>query len=232
MDTSSDNLRLKDVEYLYTVYFNKCVQDSVVIVAVIIQIKYIIFRYYRSKRKQFFKLFSPKTYHSVQKCLDARLKLHFDYVVRVINDYDFKTVFQMFVVGVYKVLKVLLNCKPGNYLPFMRKILHFTIIKYTVSVPLLNYPDYLYLMDIIDEGQNTNSVMHVFFVTEIPGAKYFPISINQITSPEFEDLMNRASVEFRNNSTFTDPERANLKYVNLIILNYFNAVCYCCIMYY
>lgn len=224
---SSEKIELSflDIEYLYILYFNKTVQDTIVIVAILIQIKFIIHQYYVSNTKE--KCSSVK-YKKIKKMIDDKLKLHFDDIVNTFHKSNFKHAFQMLVVSIYKVLLTSSYAKTNDsddYLSFLIKIHHCNLARYPTSMSLSNYDDYIHLIDLIENGQTSDNIINIFYITEITGIEMFPLIIKNILSPEFETLINTATEEFRKNSKFKDPRVVKSKYVNILMkFNYYNVI--------
>lgn len=213
--SSKNGLSFLDIEYLYILYFNKTVQDSIVIVAILIQIKFIIHQYYASNPKE--KCSSVK-YKQIKKILDDKLKLNFDFIVKKFDKSNFKHAFQILVIGIYKVLltsKYAKNNDSDDYLSFLIKIHHCNLARYPTSMSLSNYDDYTHLIDLIENGQTDDNIINIFYITEITGMERFPLIVKKILSSDFEASINNASVEFRKNSKFIDPKFVKSKYVNI-----------------
>jgi len=221
------------IEKLYKKYFIKSVRDTIVIIANILNIILMSEKYYKArfdasfkKKNEFQKLKERCDAHRLhvrhKKILETKLKNNFKDVISSFEESEFDLAFQMFLLSILTVLRVLdqPNFKKGNI--FKKLVL---LLIHSLKNSDYNHPQMfsllgaktlerncITLISLIEDSRDIDSGvtdrMSLFFVSVKNNRKYFQAVIDAVTSDSKEDLallIDNATLQFSNNSMFKDP---------------------------
>ncbi|XP_027843371.1 uncharacterized protein LOC114124329 isoform X3 [Aphis gossypii] len=221
------------IEKVYRKYFSKSKQDTIVIIANILNIISMSNKYHKSRMDESFKKKSEaeklkercdaNRLHGRHKTiLETKLKNNFVEVVSSFDEPDFESAFQMFFLSILTVLRVLdqpkfkkgsifknlvlllwNSLKNGNY--YHPKI--FTMFRSKTF-----RPDCIELISLIEDSRDNDpgitDRMALFFVSTVNSRDYFQKVIDVVTSDSSEDLevlIDHATSQCCLNSKFKDP---------------------------
>lgn len=224
---------LREVENLYNRYFNKEVQDTIVIIANILNIISMSNKHHKARMDESFKKKTEaeklkercdanRMHARHKKILESRLKTHFTNVVTSFIETEFEPSFQMFFLSILTVLRVLdqPKFKKGSIFKNLVLLLWNSLKNSEFDHPkVFNMfrsktfrPDCIDLISLIEDSRDSDpgitDRMALFFVSSVNSREYFQAVIDAVTSDENNDLailIDNAANQCRINSRFSDP---------------------------
>ncbi|VVC39772.1 Hypothetical protein CINCED_3A008814 [Cinara cedri] len=221
------HLPLVVIENLYTKYFNKAVQNTIVIIANILNIMKISNKHHKARMDGSFKKkteceklnerWDANRQHTRHKnVLESKLKMNFTRVVQSFEESDFETIFQMFFLAILHFLdqsKLKKSCIIKNLILLLWNSLKYSGYEhpkvFTVLKSKFFRSNCIDLNRLIKNSKDTGITdrLALFFVSNVDSCNYFKAVIDAVTSntnEELEILIDEASVQCRLNSTFKD----------------------------
>ncbi|XP_050531877.1 uncharacterized protein LOC126900299 isoform X2 [Daktulosphaira vitifoliae] len=232
------NLKLVDIEMLYSKYFSKHVQDTIVIIANILNIISLSNRHHKARMDESFKK-KTEAEKLKERCdanriherhkfiLESQLKYRFIEVVSMFSDQDFDHAFQMFFLSVLTVLRVLDHpkFKKGSIFKNLVLLLWNSLRScnldnrrvFTMFRSKTFRPDCIELISLIEDSRESDpgivDRMSMFFISNIDATDFQRV-IEGVTSDTSADmlatLVHEASQNIRRNSKFKDPLKNNI----------------------
>lgn len=227
------NVLIHEIEKLYNKYFKKPVQDSIIIIANILNIIIICNKNYKSQMDKLFmkpnssekctERLNAKNLHSMHtNNLETILKKHFIYIVSSIVNTEFELTIKMISLSILIIFIVLDH--PKFNITNIFKMLVFVLNK-SLKNSEFEYPEFYSiinsdsfnsdcygLLSLIessrDKDPSITDRMAFFFVSTVNGQEYFKTVINAITSDSNEDiklLIDNAELQYYVNSKFNAP---------------------------
>jgi len=227
------NLSLLGVENLYNKYFSKTIQDSIVIIANILNIISMSNKHHKVRMDESFKKKTEaeklkercdanRMHLRHKKVLESKLKKNFMDVVSSFEDSEFEHTFQMFFLSILTVLRVLdqPKFKKGSIFKNLVLLLWNSLKNSEFEHPKVFTmfrsksfrPDCIDLISLIEDSRDNDpgitDRMALFFVSTVNSQEYFKSVIDAVTSDSNEDLgllLDNASSQCCHNSKFKDP---------------------------
>lgn len=229
------NLSLTEIEDLYKKYFSKSIQDSIVIIANILNVISMSNKHHKSRMDESFKKRSEaeklkercdanRIHTRHKKVLEAKLKTTFNEVILTFSTEEFEPAFQMFFLSILTVLRVLDQPKFKRGSIFKNLVLllwnslkssefeHARIFNMFRSKSFR--PDCIDLISLIEDTRdNDPSItdrMALFFVSSVSSKDCFQCVINAVTGDSVEDLgqlIENAAQQLRSCSKFKEPQQ-------------------------
>lgn len=240
------NIPIFEIEKIYSKYFRKTVQDSIIIIANILNTIIITNKHYKLQmgecnknpdlaEKENLRSTTSQVHSIHTDILETKLKKHFMNILQSIIDTEFELTIQMVIVCILTVFRVLDH--PVFHVTDILNML-VCIISKSLKNSEFEYPKFYSIIDSklfcshcydllkrIEDSQENNpdiiDQMALFFISTVNGQEYFKTVTAAITSNSNEDissLVNNAEVEYHVNSKFKEP----LNYSSLIINNCIN----------
>lgn len=227
------NLSLSGVEKLYNKYFGKSVQDSIVIIANILNVISMSNKHHKVRMDESFKKKSEaeklkercdanRMHLRHKKVLESKLKKNFVDVISSFEESEFENTFQMFFLSILTVLRVLdqPKFKKGSIFKNLVLLLWNSLKNSEFEHPKVFTmfraksfrPDCIDLISLIEDSRDNDpgitDRMALFFVSTVNSQEHFKSVIDAVTSDSNEDLgllIDNASFQCRINSRFKDP---------------------------
>jgi len=227
------NLSLLGVENLYNKYFSKAVQDSIVIIANILNIISMSNKHHKARMDESFKKKTEaeklkercdanRIHLRHKKVLESKLKKNFVDVISSFEDSEFEHTFQMFFLSILTVLRVLdqPKFKKGSIFKNLVLLLWNSLKNSEFEHPKVFTmfrsksfrPDCIDLISLIEDSRDNDpgitDRMALFFVSSVNSQEHFKSVIKAVTSDCNEDLgllLDNASFQCCRNSKFEDP---------------------------
>lgn len=224
---------LREVENLYNRYFCKEVQDTIVIIANILNIISMSNKHHKARMDESFKKKTEaeklkercdanRMHARHKKILESRLKTHFANVITSFIETEFEPSFQMFFLSILTVLRVLdqPKFKKGSIFKNLVLLLWNSLKNSEFDHPkVFNMfrsktfrPDCIDLISLIEDSRDSDpgitDRMALFFVSSVNSRDYFQTVIDAVTGDENDDLallIDNAAKQCRINSRFNDP---------------------------
>lgn len=240
------SVSLYAIENLYNKYFSKTVQDSIVIIANILNIISMSNKHHKARMDESFKKRTEaeklkercdanRQHLRHKKVLEAKLKKHFMEVVSTFLDSEFEPTFQMFFLSILTVLRVLdqPKFKKGSIFKNLVLLLWNSLKNSEFDHPKVFSmfrskafrPDCIDLISLIEDSRDSDpgitDRMALFFVSTVNSQEYFKAVIDAVTSDSNEELallIDKAAIECRVNSKFKDPKDYSLPTVNKCVI--------------
>jgi len=228
--TEENKIKIED---LYERYFSKSVQDTIVIIANILNVISLSNNHHKSRMDESFRKKTEaeklkercdanRLHGRHKKILEKKLKSYFTDVVSLFQESEFVEAFQMFFLSILTVLRVLdqPKFKKGsifkNLVLLLWNILKNTEYNNPKVFTLLRSKDFRpNCIDIIsliedcrDSDSGANGRMSLFFVSTVSSREHFQTVIDAINNDSNEDLellIDYATFQSRINSQFRDP---------------------------
>ncbi|KAL4143659.1 hypothetical protein QTP88_005969 [Uroleucon formosanum] len=224
---------LIEIENLYKKYFSKSVQDTIVIIANILNIISMSNKHHKARMDESFKKKSEaeklkercdanRLHGRHKKILETKLKNNFITVVSSFEEPEFDSAFQMFFLSILTVLRVLDQPKfrKGSIFKNLVLLLWNSLKNSDYNHPKVYNmfrskafrPDCIDLISLIEDSRDTDpgvtDRMSLFFVSTVNSREYFQAVIDAVTSDSNEDLgvlIDNASSQCCIYSRFKDP---------------------------
>ncbi|CAI6352395.1 unnamed protein product [Macrosiphum euphorbiae] len=224
---------LVKIEKLYIKYFTKTVQDTVVVIASILNIISMSNKYHKARMDESFKKSfdaeklkercdANKLHGRHKQILETKLK---NYVIDVVSSFEmseFDSAFQMFFLSILTVLRVLdqPNFKKGNIFKNLVFLIWNSLKNSEYNHPQMFSlfrsktfrPNCIDLIGLIEDSRDIDSGvtdgMSFFFVSTVNSPEYFQAVIDAVTGDSNEDLgslIDNAAFQCSINSKFKDP---------------------------
>lgn len=228
------HLSLKEIEELYKKYFSKSVQDTIVIIANILNIISLSNKHHKSRMDESFKKRSEaeklkercdanRIHTRHKRILEVKLKTYFNLVITSFTDEEFETAFQMFFLSILTVLRVLdqPKFKKGSIFKNLVLLLWNSLKSTEFEHPKIFTmfrsktfrPDCIDLISLIEDTRDSDPSitdrMALFFVSSVNSKDCFHGVINTITGDSSEDLgllIENAAQQLRSCSKFKEPQ--------------------------
>lgn len=230
-------LSLSEIENLYVKYFSKTIQDTIVVIASILNIISISNIHHKARMDESFKKRSEaeklkervdanRMHARHKKVLEMKLKKHFTDVVSSFDDSEFEHAFQMFFLSILTVLRVLdpPKFKKGSIFKNLVLLLWNSLksSEYDHSKVFGMFRDKKFrpacidLISLIEDSRDIDpritDRMAIFFLSAVNDREYFQAVINAVTGDSNEDLgllIDNAASQCYINSKFKDPVNNN-----------------------
>lgn len=227
------HLSLGEIENLYNRYFSKGVQDTIVIIANILNIISMSNKHHKARMDESFKKRTEaeklkercdanRQHMRHKNVLENKLKMNFLQVILTFEESEFEPTFQMFFLSILTVLRVLdqPKFKKGSIFKNLVLLLWNSLKNSDLEHPKVFTmfrskcfrPDCIDLISLIEDSRDKDpgvvDRMALFFVSTVNSREYFQAVIDVVTSDSNEDLallIDNSSFQCRSNSTFTDP---------------------------
>ncbi|XP_060877923.1 uncharacterized protein LOC132950461 isoform X2 [Metopolophium dirhodum] len=224
---------LTEIENVYKQYFSKSVQDTIVIIANILNIISMSNKHHKARMDECFKKKSEaeklkercdanRLHGRHKKILETKLKNNFINVVSTFKEPEFDSAFQMFFLSILTVLRVLEQPKfrKGSIFKNLVLLLWNSLKNSEYNHPKIYNmfrsktfrPDCIDLISLIEDSRDTDPEvtdrMSLFFVSTVNSREYFQAVIKAVTSDSNEDLallIDDATFQCCINSKFKDP---------------------------
>jgi len=224
---------LIEIENVYKKYFTKSVQDTIVIIANILNIISMSNKHHKLRMDECFKKKSEaeklkercdanRLHGRHKKILETKLKNNFINVVSSFKEPEFDSAFQMFFLSILTVLRVLEQprYRKGSIFKNLVLLLWNSLKNSEYNHPKIYNmfrsktfrPDCIDLISLIEDSRDTDpgitERMSLFFVSTVNSREYFQAVINAVTSDSNEDLailIDDATFKCCINSKFKDP---------------------------
>lgn len=241
------NVFLRDIEHLYGKYFSKYVQDSIVIIANILNMISMSNKHHKIRMDESFKKRSEaeklkercdanRMHLRHKKVLEAKLKTIFTEIVSSFIESEFEPTFQLFFLSILTVLRVLdqPKFKKGSIFKNLVLLLWNSLKNSDFEHPRVFglfrskcfRPDCIDLISLIEDSRDSDpgitDRMALFFVSSVNSRVYFQTVIDAVTSDSNEDLgllIDNASCQCRINSRFQNPINCSLLPVQASVNN-------------
>lgn len=227
------NVFLRDIEHLYSKYFSKYVQDSIVIIANILNMISMSNKHHKVRMDESFKKRTEaeklkercdanRMHLRHKKVLEAKLKTIFTEIVSSFIESEFEPTFQLFFLSILTVLRVLdqPKFKKGSIFKNLVLLLWNSLKNSDFEHPRVFglfrskcfRPDCIDLISLIEDSRDSDpgitDRMALFFVSSVNSRVYFQTVIDAVTSDSNEDLgllIDNASCQCRIHSRFQNP---------------------------
>lgn len=224
---------LAEIQILYNKYFSKSIQDSIVIIANILNIISMSNKHHKARMDESFKKKTEaeklkercdanRMHVRHKKVLEAKLKKNFVDVISSFEDSEFECTFQMFFLSILTVLRVLdqPKFKKGSIFKNLVLLLWNSLKNtefdhpkvFTMFRSKAFRPNCIDLISLIEDSRDSDpgitDRMALFFVSTVNSQEHFKYVISAVTSDSNEDLgilIDNASFQCRINSKFKDP---------------------------
>ncbi|XP_003246470.1 uncharacterized protein LOC100574764 [Acyrthosiphon pisum] len=224
---------LIEIENVYKKYFGKSVQDTIVIIANILNIISMSNKHHKARMDECIKKKSEaeklkercdanRLHGRHKKILETKLKNNFISVVSSFKEPEFDTAFQMFFLSILTVLRVLElpKFRKGSIFKNLVLLLWNSLKNSEYNHPKIYNmfrsktfrPDCIDLISLIEDSRDTDpgvtERMSLFFVSTVNSREYFQGVINAVTSDSNDDLallIDDATSQCCINSKFKDP---------------------------
>lgn len=240
------NIPMFEIEKIYNKYFRKTVQDSIAVIANILNMIIIVNKHFKLQMgecnmnsdlalKEKLRWNTSQVHAIHTNILETKLKKHFLNIITSIVDTEFELTIKMVIICILTIFRVLDH--PVFHISNILKMLVYIMSKSLKNSEFENPKFYSIinsesfcsdcydlLKRIEDDRENDPGIidhMALFFISTINGQEYFKAVTAAITSNSNEDissLVNNAEVQYHVNSTFKDP----LNYSSLKINNCIN----------
>lgn len=235
------DLKLADIETLYNKYFSKQVQDTIVVIANILNVISLSNRHHKARMDESFKKRTEaeklkercdanRIHEKHKLILDSQIKNLFFKVVSMFSDQDFDLAFQMFFLSVLTVLRVLDHPKFKRGSIFKNLVLllwgslkscNFDNRRVYAKLRSKTFrSECIELISFIDSRESDPGIvdrLSMFFMSTIDAADFQRV-IEAVTNDTSADvlatLVHEASQRVRQNSKFKDPPK-DISLVNL-----------------
>lgn len=207
------NLSLTEIEELYKKYFSKSVQDTIVIIANLLNVISLSNKHHKSRMDESFKKRSEaeklkercdanRIHTRHKKILESKLKDYFNDVIISFSNEEFEPAFQMFFLSILTVLRVLdqPKFKKGSIFKNLVLLLWNSLKSSEFEHPRIFgmfrsksfRPDCIDLISLIEDTRDSDPSitdrMALFFVSSVSSRDCFRGVINAVTSDSAEDL--------------------------------------------
>lgn len=233
-----EKLTLSEIENLYMKYFSKSVQDTIVVIASILNIISISNIHHKARMDESFKkkteaeklkerVDANRMHMRHKKVLEMKLKKYFVDVVTLFNESEFEHAFQMFFLSILTVLRVLdpPKFKKGSIFKNLVLLLWNSLKSSEYENPKIFTmfrdkkfrPACIELISLIEDSRDNDprvtDRMAIFFLSAINDREYFQPVIDAVTGDSNEDLgilIDSAASQCFFNSKFKDPINTSL----------------------